>query len=124
MLRKMIVSSLAIVSLVSLSAACCGAPACPPAANTDTTQQVICDSVARANCRRACTKNSGASVELAPQALCPVMGGAINKEIYADHNGKRVYFCCPGCIGTFNADPEKYLQILEENGEAAEDIEG
>ena len=51
-----------------------------------------------------------------PQETCPVMGGAINKEIYADYNGKRVYFCCAGCIAPFNKEPEKYIQQLESAG--------
>ena len=28
-----------------------------------------------------------------PQQFCPVMGGKINKDLYADYEGKRVYFC-------------------------------
>ena len=28
------------------------------------------------------------------QTTCPVMGNPINKDIYADYSGKRVYFCC------------------------------
>jgi len=51
-----------------------------------------------------------------PQETCPVMGGAINKDVYADYNGKRVYFCCPGCIAPFNKEPEKYIQKLEAAG--------
>lgn len=43
------------------------------------------------------------------QEKCPVMGSAINKDVYADYNGKRVYFCCPGCDKKFMNDPEKYL---------------
>ena len=51
-----------------------------------------------------------------PQTICPVMGGEINKEVYVDHEGKRVYFCCPGCIATFKEDPEKYIKKLEDQG--------
>lgn len=58
--------------------------------------------------------------ERAPQSTCPVMGGEIDKEIYADHDGKRVYFCCEGCIGEFNKDPEKYLGKLKEAGQKPE----
>jgi len=47
------------------------------------------------------------------QANCPVMGGKINKEIYADHEGQRVYFCCAMCIDTFKKDPEKYLKKMK-----------
>ncbi|MEW6534182.1 MAG: YHS domain-containing protein [Candidatus Auribacterota bacterium] len=50
------------------------------------------------------------------QEECPVMGGNVNKEIFADYNGKRVYFCCSGCVDAFNKDPEKYLKVLEEQG--------
>ncbi len=50
------------------------------------------------------------------QAACPVMGGAINKEIYADYNGKRVYFCCTGCIAAFNNDPETFVKKMEADG--------
>jgi YHS domain-containing protein len=50
------------------------------------------------------------------QTLCPVMGGEINKEVYTDHEGTRVYFCCPGCIGKFNSDPETYIQKMEKEG--------
>ena len=55
-----------------------------------------------------------------PQTLCPVMGGEINKEVYTDHEGKRVYFCCPGCIEKFKADPETYIQKMEKEGVALE----
>jgi YHS domain-containing protein len=55
------------------------------------------------------------------QTTCPVMGGAINKAVYADHDGKRVYFCCAACVGTFKADPEKYIGKLEAEGVVPED---
>ena len=51
-----------------------------------------------------------------PQETCPVMGGKINKSVYADHAGKRVYFCCAGCIEPFNQEPEKYIKQLEDAG--------
>lgn len=51
-----------------------------------------------------------------PQTTCPVMGGGINKSIFADHDGKRVYFCCGACISTFKKDPAKYVKKLEDAG--------
>lgn len=51
-----------------------------------------------------------------PQQFCPVMGGKINKDLYADYEGKRVYFCCPGCREQFLKDPRKYLKKLQEQG--------
>lgn len=50
------------------------------------------------------------------QKTCPVMGGTINKDIYADYEGKRVYFCCDACISTFKKDPAKYISKLEGEG--------
>jgi len=50
------------------------------------------------------------------QTSCPVMGGAINKNIYVDHNGKRVYFCCKGCPETFRKEPDKYIKQMEAEG--------
>ena len=50
------------------------------------------------------------------QSLCPVMGGEIDKTAYVDYEGKRVYFCCPGCKPTFLKDPKKYLKKMESEG--------
>ena len=50
------------------------------------------------------------------QETCPVMGGKINKDIFVDHEGKRVYLCCKGCIAEFKKDPAKYIKKLEDAG--------
>ncbi len=52
-----------------------------------------------------------------PQTTCPVMGGTVNKQLYADHNGERVYFCCAYCEGPFKKDPQKFLDKLKEQGQ-------
>ena len=47
------------------------------------------------------------------QTLCPVMeGNRIDREIYVDYQGKRVYFCCNACKGAFEKEPRKYLDRL------------
>ncbi|MGA7875484.1 MAG: YHS domain-containing protein [Desulfoferrobacter sp.] len=51
-----------------------------------------------------------------PQTICPVMGGKIDKNVYADYQGKRVYFCCESCKQEFEKNPDKYLKKLEEEG--------
>ncbi len=49
------------------------------------------------------------------QKYCPVMDGMeINRDLYVDHDGKRVYFCCAGCVSAFEQDPEKYMERLHE----------
>jgi len=54
------------------------------------------------------------------QTKCPVMGGNIDKNIYIDYQGKRIYFCCTGCVEEFKKDPEKYLKKMESEGVASE----
>ncbi|MDT8390854.1 MAG: hypothetical protein RRC34_10145 [Lentisphaeria bacterium] len=51
------------------------------------------------------------------QTTCPVMGGKINKKLYVDHDGQRVYVCCQGCIDTVRKDPAKYIEKLAGKGE-------
>ncbi len=46
------------------------------------------------------------------QTTCPVMGGAIDTKYFAEYQGKKVYFCCPACIPTFEKEPQKYLDKL------------
>lgn len=52
----------------------------------------------------------------APETKCPVLGGNIDKKVYTDYKGQRIYFCCSACIETFNKDPEKYLKKMQAEG--------
>lgn len=57
-----------------------------------------------------------------PQKVCPVMGGKIDKSAYVDYEGKRVYFCCPGCKATFLEHPDKYISDMESKGIVLEKV--
>ncbi len=46
------------------------------------------------------------------QTVCPVMAAPIDKNYYTEYNGKKVYFCCPGCKEQFLKNPEKYIAKL------------
>jgi YHS domain-containing protein len=48
------------------------------------------------------------------QTTCPVLDGEINKKIYTDYKGERIYFCCSQCIDDFKKNPDKYLKILKD----------
>ena len=51
------------------------------------------------------------------QTRCPMMGGKVNKDLYADHSGKRVYFCCTsGCEEDFLKNPAKVIKEQEAKG--------
>ncbi|MBA4386533.1 MAG: hypothetical protein C0404_01050 [Verrucomicrobia bacterium] len=63
-------------------------------------------------------KLEGEGIALAKaQTTCPVMkGGKINKKVFVDVQGKRIYMCCPGCTDAIKKDPAKYIKILEDDG--------
>ncbi len=52
----------------------------------------------------------------AAQTKCPVLNNPIDKNVYVDYQGKRVYFCCSACIDDFKKDPQKYLKKMEAEG--------
>ena len=57
-----------------------------------------------------------------PQTTCPVMdGNKINKSIYTDYQGKRIYFCCGACPAMFAKDPDKYMKQMQDAGIRLED---
>ena len=51
-------------------------------------------------------------VSATEQTLCPVMDAPINKDLFVEYQGKKVYFCCGGCEKLFKENPEKYLAKL------------
>ena len=54
------------------------------------------------------------------QKNCPVTDEPINKQIFTDYKGRRIYFCCPDCVGPFKKDPEKFLNKLQAETQAGE----
>lgn len=53
---------------------------------------------------------TAASIE---QTTCPIMdGNKIDKNVFVEYQGKKVYFCCADCKAKFLAEPEKYLAKL------------
>lgn len=55
-------------------------------------------------------------VQAASQTKCPVLGNKIDEKVFVDYEGKRIYFCCSGCIDQFKKDPVKYLKKMEAEG--------
>jgi YHS domain-containing protein len=49
---------------------------------------------------------------VAEQTTCPIMGSAINKAIFVEYKGEKVYFCCKGCDKVFLENPEQYVAKL------------
>ena len=91
-------AGLALLARCALAQGCCGETASAAATSS------------------APATTAGDAVPTNPQTTCPVMGGKINKNIFADYQGKRVYFCCKGCPAEFAKDPAKYVKKLEAAG--------
>lgn len=59
------------------------------------------------------TAVAAAQEAVAEQTVCPVMKGQpIDKTIFVEYQGKRVYFCCESCKAAFEKEPAKYLADL------------
>lgn len=56
------------------------------------------------------------------QTVCLLTGRPINKNPYVDYDGKRIYVCCKGCIETIKENPQKYLDMLKEQGITPESV--
>ncbi len=50
------------------------------------------------------------------QTVCPVMGGKINKKLFIDVEGKRIYVCCLGCLAPIKKDPAATIKKMEAAG--------
>ncbi len=51
-----------------------------------------------------------------PQTKCPILGGTIDKSVFVDYQGQRIYFCCDGCPQKFKEDPDKYIKKFQDEG--------
>ena len=59
---------------------------------------------------------------LKPQESCPIMGEPINKKLFVEQDGKRIYVCCTGCIAKVKANFPVCESKLASLGEAVEKI--
>jgi YHS domain-containing protein len=41
---------------------------------------------------------------------CPVSGEPVNKNVWAEIKGRKVYFCCGNCRAKAQQDPDKYIR--------------
>ncbi len=99
--KKHLVFAVLFVGLIMLNGCKKSEPA--PSETSDTMQEM------HGHMMDEPAKEIASAVE---QTTCPVMGGAINKAIFTEHKGKKVYFCCSPCKEKFDAEPEKYIAKL------------
>lgn len=58
-----------------------------------------------------------AEKETKSQTVCPIMGGAINSNVYYDYKGMRIYACCSGCVKQIAANPQGAIEKIKSMGE-------
>jgi YHS domain-containing protein len=58
-------------------------------------------------------KAADVAVAAIEQTKCPILpNNPIDKNVFVEYKGKKVYFCCEDCKAEFNKDPEKYVKDL------------
>jgi YHS domain-containing protein len=102
----LVVTGILLVGLIMINGCKKGEPA---ASETSTEQMQGHEGHEHAAMMEGSDKAVAAAIE---QKICPVMGNPINKDIFIEYKGKKVYFCCPGCEEKFKAEPEKYIAKL------------
>ncbi len=60
----------------------------------------------------AASSDAQTATDVTTNTICPVMGGPVDKNIFVEYKGKKVYLCCQDCVNMFKAAPEKYLAKL------------
>jgi len=91
--------------------------------NTNTRIPIICSLAFLLATHAFAAESAPSATNTTPQAAvlntqttCPIMGEAIDKNLYVDHKGKRIYVCCSGCIAQIKKNPDFYIQQLEKKG--------
>ena len=50
------------------------------------------------------------------QTTCPISNEDLEgKTVFVDYKGRRIYFCCEGCVPKFEKDPDGVLQRMDES---------
>ena len=62
------------------------------------------------------------SQSMKPQTKDMFSGKPINKNVYTDYKGKRIYFCCEDSKRQFSMDPETHINTFQNLGIALEDV--
>ena len=83
-----------------------------------------CDDAIRDDPQRYIDEMQEAGVTLYRlQTHCPVMDLPINRELYHDHDGKRIYVCCPGCLDEVREGAAEIIEEQREKGIVFEKVE-
>ncbi len=76
-----------------------------------------CDETILENPQRYIDEMKAAGIQLYRlQTHCPIMDFPIDRDLYHDHDGQRIYICCPGCMDEIKERPEEIIAEQREAG--------
>jgi YHS domain-containing protein len=108
--RKFVMMLTVICLATAVILAGCKKKEQPAAPQTMSMDDMKKQATATADEAKKTVATAAASVE---QTMCPIMdGNKIDKNVFVEYKGKKVYFCCTSCKATFEKDPEKYIAKL------------
>ena len=111
MITKKMVMVAAVLMIGLISVAGCKKKEQPAASpQTPATEEMMKQTAATAE---EAGQKATTAMDSVEQTTCPIMdGNKIDKNIFVEYKGKKVYFCCAQCKGEFEKDPEKYIAKL------------
>jgi YHS domain-containing protein len=109
LVSALLTTGLLLVALVLINGCKKSEPGSTESASTEMGQNMTEHEHAAMTATDEATTQVAAATE---QKICPVMGNPIDKNVFIEYQGKKVYFCCEDCKSKFLADPEKYIAKL------------
>lgn len=105
-LTKTLVLTVGLVSAVAMVFTACSSPA------TSSTKSSATANTTASKATPASAPASTSAKAVLAQTNCPITGDPIDKTVFTEYKGQKVYFCCSRCIAKFNKDPQKYLTAM------------
>jgi hypothetical protein len=99
------------IALLLLLAACETKSSTPPAAAAAAPSVAATQAAAAAVAQPIAAPADPAPIPIGTKMKCAVTGEDFTvseKTVQVTYAGKRIAFCCPDCLPTFNKDPAKY----------------
>lgn len=115
-MTRILVATFLCASALALAAGCGGktaAPAATPAAELKPVAEPAATEPAGAEPAAAADVKAPGDAQVGDTTTCPVTGEQFvvkAESAFSEFEGKKYYFCCPGCKGAFEKDPAKFTK--------------
>jgi hypothetical protein len=62
------------------------------------------------------TSGTQVQASVKEQTTCPIMKGAVDKKLFVDKDGKRIYVCCKNCLAEVKQNFDTIAKQMESEG--------